>query len=305
MDLLPGVHSRRDLVAAGYTDAELRHAVRSGAVELVRPGAYLAGPSPSRDEEKHALLVRATAERLAPGAVVSHISAAVLFGLPVWNVALSRVHATRDRGNGGRCRPRTHVHAASLDADELCVVDGIMVTSPARTVVDVARTTGFEQAVVVADAALRLGLVEAGGLAAALARGAGRRGTPAARRVVAFADGLSESPGESRSRVAIARAGLPVPVLQWEVRAADGLLIGRTDFAWPELRTVGEFDGRSKYQGRMLRPGETPAHAVLREKRREDEVRGEELGVVRWDWDDLAAFGRVAERLRRSFARTR
>jgi hypothetical protein len=88
---------------------------------------------------------------------------------------------------------------------------------------------------------------------AALDRARGCPGVPVARRVVAFADGRSESVGESRSRVAIAAAGLPPPELQWSMRLDHGMAY--TDFAWPELRTVGEFDGRVKY-GRLLRPGQ-------------------------------------------------
>ena len=57
-----------------------------------------------------------------------------------------------------------------------------------------------------------------------------RPNNAAARRVVAFADGAAESPGESDSRVAIRRAGLPVPVLQHAVIGT------RTDFWWEEFR---------------------------------------------------------------------
>jgi hypothetical protein len=95
-----------------------------------------------------------------------------------------------------------------------------------------------------------------------------------------FSDGGSESVGESRSRVALDRAGLPPPVLQWKVTDRDGELIGRTDFGWPQLRTVGEFDGRVKY-GRLLRPGQQPGDAVFAEKLREDRLRDQGLSVVR------------------------
>ncbi len=100
--------------------------------------------------------------------------------------------------------------------------------------------------------------------------------------------------------MAIARAGLPVPVLQWSVRADSGELLGRVDFGWPGLRTVGEFDGRSKY-GRLLRPGQAPADAVYAEKVREDRLRAAGLAVVRWTWSDLTDFGPVAHLLRDRF----
>ncbi|HVH20821.1 MAG TPA: hypothetical protein VNA11_00035 [Pseudonocardia sp.] len=179
---------------------------------------------------------------------------------------------------------------------------GLPVTGLARTVVDLARTVPFEEAVEVADAALRgrpdqrapLAPVV---LAAELARAARWPGSPPARRAIAFADGRSASVGESRSRVAIAGAGLPAPVLQWAVRDRAGRLVGYTDFGWPELHTVGEFDGRVKY-GRLLRSGQDAGDSVFAEKVREDRLRDLGLAVVRWTWSDLTDFTPTADRLR-------
>jgi hypothetical protein len=122
-------------------------------------------------------------------------------------------------------------------------------------------------------------------------------GAAAARRVAEFADGRSESIGESYSRVAILRARLPARVPQWEVWRGRTLL-ARCDFGWPEFDTVGEFDGRVKY-GRLLRPGQDPGEVVFDEKVREDELRAEGLHVARWIWRDLAAFDTAAARIRR------
>ena len=174
----------------------------------------------------------------------------------------------------------------------------IPMTSAARTVVDIARLGSFEPAVAVADAALRRRLVTRAELDTAAARARGWPGSPAARRVVAFADGRSESVGESRSRVAIARAGLPVPELQFAVRI-DRDDLAYTDFAWLRWRTVGEFDGRVKY-GRLLAPGQEPGDAVFAEKVREDAIRDTDLRMVRWTWGELSPFAAVANRIRRS-----
>lgn len=299
---LPDLHLRRSLRAEGFTDDEVLRMLRAGDLTPVRRGSYVCGALPDDAGTRHALLVRAEVEHLADGVVLSHASAAVLHGLPVWAIPLRRVHATRARRTGGRSGTRVHVHAAPLDYHEIDVVDGLPVTSVARTVVDLARTVPFEQAVAVADAALHDGLVDRESLAAALARSAGWLGSPDARRVVAFADGRSASVGESRSRVAILRAGLPAPVLQWEVIGRSGRWIGRVDFGWPELRTVGEFDGVAKY-GRLLRPGQSAGDAVYAEKLREDELRAEDLGVVRWGWPALRDFGTTADRLRSRFRR--
>ncbi len=301
------LHLRSELLAQGWTDAELRRALRSGALTTVRPGSYAAGPAPEDDrpEDHHARLVRATLPHLRPGWTVSHVSAAVLLGLPVWNAPLDRVHVSRDGYGGGRTTTGVRRHVGPLAPDEVVAVGGIAVTEPARTVLDVAATAGFEQAVVVADAALaprsgrRPPLTDRGRLHEALAR-RGRSGRAAAARVVAFADGGAHSPGESRSRVALWRAGLPRPVLQHPVLGPDGRTLGFADFGWPELRTVGEFDGRVKY-GRLVAAGQVPADVLHAEKLREDAMRATGLGVVRWGWADVDRFIPVARRLTSTF----
>jgi hypothetical protein len=277
--------------------------LRDGSLRAIRRGAYVADASED-PAAQHALLVRAALAELSPDAVVSHASAAVIHGLRVWGIPLDRVTVTRARRrSGARQGSRVHVHCAPLEPDEIVLVEGVPVTSVPRTVVDVARTVGFEQAVVVADAALEAGLVDEAVLAAAVARWPRWPGLPAARRAIAFAAGGSGSVGESRSRVAIAKAGLPAPLLQWEVRRSDGAFVGRVDFGWPRQRTVGEFDGRVKY-GKLLLPGQDPADVVYQEKLREDALRAEDLAVVRWTWSDLTHFAPVAARLRERFRAT-
>lgn len=287
------------LTAGGYTYDEIRRMLRTEELSTVRRGTYLAGGWPSDGHERHRVLVRAAVPEFARDAVISHISAAVLHGLPSWAIPLEQVHVTRRRPSGGRRSTNAHVHVATLAEDEVTCVDGISVTSVARTVIDIARTSGFEQGVVVADAALADELADPGALTRAVAAIIGRRGAPGARRTIWFADARSESVGESRSRVAIAAAGLPVPVPQWEVTDVGGWVLGRSDFGWPEHGVVGEFDGRIKY-GRLLRPGESAADAVYREKRREDALRERVRTVVRWGWDDLDDFRPTARRIRRA-----
>ncbi len=193
------------------------------------------------------------------------------------------------------------MYCAPLAPSDIVAIDDVPVTSVARTVVDLARTVSFESGVVFADAALACGSVTVEQLSAALLGAKGWPGAPRARRVVEFADGRAESVGESRSRVALARAGFPAPVPQWEVRDASGRLIGRVDFGWPRWRVVGEFDGRIKY-GELVRPGSAPGDVLFAEKLREDALRAESLQVIRWTWQDLPTFEQssVAARLRRA-----
>ncbi|HWK92269.1 MAG TPA: hypothetical protein VNR17_08375 [Luteimicrobium sp.] len=119
-------------------------------------------------------------------------------------------------------------------------------TSLERTLVDCARSLEPASAVVVADAALRKGadprLVQHH-----LDAATGGRGVVRARTVVAFADGASESPGESLTRWFAADAGLPVP--EHAIAVPTWLGVKDVDLGWPELKIGIEFDGAVKYSG--------------------------------------------------------
>lgn len=303
MDTLTDLHLRPALLAEGYTDPELMRMRRAGVLTTVRDGAYLRADDERLGvpEARHSLLVRSTVPRLRSPAAVSHQSAGVLHGLPAWSVALDRVHVTRAGTGGGRTSGKLCLHVSPLDERETIRIGGLTVTTPERTVDDVARTLPLEQALPIVDQALRTGLCSPEGLAGARERAAHWPGGPQAARVIGFADGRSTNVGESRSRLALHLAGLPAPELQWEVRTARGRYLGRVDFAWPGFGVVGEFDGRAKYT-EYLRPGQTEADAVWAEKRREDAIRSTGLWVVRWGWSDLDHFDRIVALLRARFA---
>lgn len=303
MNTLTDLHLRPALLADGYTDPELMRMRRAGQITTVRDGAYLGADDERLDvpEARHALLVRSTVPRLRSPAAVSHQSAVVLHGLPAWSVPLDRVHATRAGTGGGRTSGKLRLHVSPLDEHETMQIGDLTVTTPERTMDDIARTLDVEQAVPILDQALRTGLCTPAGLAEARERAARWPGGPQAARALRFADGRSTNVGESRSRLALHRAGLPAPELQWDVRTPEGRFLGRVDFAWPAFGVVGEFDGRAKYT-EYLRPGQTEADAVWAEKRREDAIRGTGLWVVRWVWSDLDHFDRIAALLRARFA---
>ncbi len=286
----------------GYTSNELARQSRSGELIRLRRGAYVSEVEAEPEgAARHLRLVEATVPLAAPDAVVSHVSAAVLHGLPVFSGRLDRVQLTRTSVPGGKKRGGIHLHAAPLDESEILDVNGIRTTSLARTIVDLGRSLPFEQAVVAGDAALRRGLADEQ-LRLCLDRSARRPGMANARRVASFIDPLSESPGESMSRVTLHVAGVPAPTLQYEVCDTLGRLIGRADFCWEEHRTLGEFDGRVKY-GRLLKPGEKIEDVLFREKLREDALRDLGWQVVRWIWADLKAPNLIVDRLNRAFLR--
>jgi len=298
----PSLLLRRDAVREGWSDDELARLARAGELTRLRRGAYVDGVLPDDAAARHRLLVRATLSGCRLPAVVSHQSAAVLLGLPLWNVGLDRVHVTRRPPAWTGTSAALRVHVSRLRDDEIVEVDGIRVTGPVRTALDLARSAPFESAVVMLDAAIRAGSPARPLLQERLMDIVGAPGSRSAARAIAFADGRSGSVGESRSRVLLHRLGLPPTDLQFEVRGADGQLVGRTDFVWEDARLVGEFDGRVKY-GRLLRSGQDPGDAVFEEKRREDAIRDEGWGVVRWTWSDLGRGDGLGQRVRRAHDR--
>jgi hypothetical protein len=212
------------------------------------------------------------------------------------------VHVTRNRNSGGNRRAVVQVHAAPLTEMDITTIDGVPVTSLARTVLDLCRTVPIEQAVAAGDRALAFGLVRAV-LEEHLAQMARWPGTRQARRVVALLDPRSESAGESVSRVRLHEDGLPAPELQQDIHDEDGQFVARVDFCWQEQRTIGEFDGKIKY-GRMLKSGQSIQDVLFAEKRREDALRDLGWQIVRWLWADLYRRGVIRDRVLRAFARS-
>lgn len=253
----------------------------------VRHGAWVETTvwSQLTPEQRHAALVHATDLVCRPPGehVYAMESAASVWGLPrvePWPAHVT-VLATGPRTRGSS-RLRVHVGAPVEPVRR----HGILVTGPARTVVDVARTGSLASGLCAADHALRHGLCSVRELADAAAAVRPRvRGRPRALLVTELADARSMSAGESLSRAVMFRLDLPRPDLQVPLEDAAGLA-GIADFGWPGV--VGEFDGRRKY---AVPDGAGPAEAeevLWREKLREDRMR-RLVDVARWTWADARA----------------
>lgn len=183
------------------------------------------------------------------------------------------------------------MHRSPIGPDEITEVDGLRLTTVERAITETACSTSYEVGVVLSDAALYGRLTTPERLVATADRHLHWRGSPAARAAARFADGLSESVGESRLRVLMDNHRLPTPRLQVEIRDDDGRLIGRVDFLLIEDLIV-EFDGAQKY-------GDS-ADVILAEKWREDRLRERGYQVVRVSWSDLDHPRTTAARLHRA-----
>ena len=219
----------------------------------------------------HLLTARRALRRHAGSCALSDETAAIALRLPTYRMP-AKVQLTR-AGGSRRTAGRTDVAVADLPTDQVVLIHGVAVTSPARTVVDIARKRPFLEALVTADAALRRG-ISRGQLEAVLATMPRWPGTVAAAEVVRWADGRSESPCESVTRARFILLKLPVPELQVRLRVDGGR---RVDFLWEQVGLVGEADGRVKYQG------DDALQVLWDEKQRRDAIE-EERTVIRWTW---------------------
>lgn len=303
-DRQAGVVMRGQAIQAGYSGDDIDYLLRRGEWVAVRRGAYVERDVlDAMDEvERHRALIHAVVRSLHRPAVVSHTSAVVMHGLPVWNLDLGHVHVSRSDLHSARIEAGVHHHAGDVKDGDVVIVDGLPVMGLPRTVIDTARISPFEPAVCVGDAAARRDALVPAVALERLDEMRDWQGSRNAGAVVAFIDGRSESVGESRLRVLFRNVGLPAPELQVEFHTPSGLFIARSDFYFREQRTVGEFDGKQKYLGYAPK-GESPGEVVWREKRREDELRRLGNEVERVIWVDFDRPRAVEYRFRQAFAR--
>lgn len=175
----------------------------------------------------------------------------------------------------------THQQALAEDDIVMTRVGPVLVpvTSMAQTVLDCARLFHLERAVIIGDHAVRKGLLVPD-LQRLLEASEVKRGSARAKRTLEFLDPLSESAGESRTRVFLAATKLPMPELQLTVITRHG--VHRADFAWRQYRLILEFDGWGKYFN--YRP---TAEAIALERQREKDLMELGWSFIRINWSDL------------------
>lgn len=281
-----------DLTEGGVTYRALRQRLRDGSMAKVRHGAVVEGGLSPDGRRRQLELLEGTLPVLSGDTwVLSHTTAVAVLGLPMMRDGAGSVWITRPPRSGRHRRAALITRACEMDPDELVLVNGLRVTSPERTALDMAREFGFVTGVTIADAVLSGG-VSRDRLELVMDRGRMRPGSRTARRVVCFADGAVESPGESMMRALLHEEGCPDPVLQFKLFTPWGRFVSRNDFGWPEYKVVGEYDGPEKY-GRLLKPGQSVSDVVVSEKEREADIRDQGYQIARFSTTDLR-FPKVA-----------
>lgn len=295
--------SRETVVRRGGSGGKLAAQCRSGELVRVARGRYIRADAwdSLHSEDRHLLKVLAVAARGEGIAHFSHVSAAVLHGLPLYGPEPERVHITHanSHGNTGKDLLDVAKHRAELSASDRVCIDGVYVTGLARTVADVLRTAEPATALVVADAALRRAAclrsdrayddVADAEFRAEVGRRlpVGGRGVRQARSLLEWADGRAESPGESVSRLHMRDLGFERPRLQVPVPSPRGRNF-YLDFGLDDANVWGEYDGESKYRDAELRGGRSLDEVLREEKARHDWIVGTTgRRILRWGSADI------------------
>jgi very-short-patch-repair endonuclease len=264
-----GVVGRDQLIAAGISCKVIANRVDARSLRMMHRGVYAVGGVQS-EEAPEAAAVLACGE----GSVLSHTSAAFLW----------RVVTRRDRGPmqvtvpAVRCprRPGIRVHRTTeLQPDEVMKLRRIPITTPARTLLDLAvqlSARELEQAVAQAE---RRNLVTRSKLLALLARYPRRPGTARLRPLL---DGpgrpvFTRSEAEERFLALVRRAELPVPEVNVSLHGYE------IDFLWRDDALAVEIDGFAFHRDRA---------AFEADRRRDADLVARGIQVMRITWRGIA-----------------
>ena len=258
-----GVITRGQLLACGLSGRQIETRVGRGALYRLHRGVYSVGHTAPL------LLRREMAAVLAAGrdAVLSHYSAAYLWGLmddPEW------AHVTL---TSGQCRKHgIESRALHLPRADRTIRWGIPVTTPARTIIDLAHSAeDLEQ--MIAEARVT-GVLTERKLREALERGGRRPGMRAVANVLdgKYGPAFTRSDAERRLLGLVRAAQLPEPRVNEVVGGYE------VDFHWPVEGVVVEVDGFAYHSSRA---------SFERDRSRDAALAALGLRVIRVTWRQL------------------
>jgi Protein of unknown function (DUF559) len=236
--------------------------------------------------------LRALARALSaatPGAWISHLTAAVLLGLwlPPWLRGSRELHLSKPKALPPVRRHGVVGHTVLAFDDEVMVRDGIRISTPARTWLDLARILPLKDLVALGDQLVRHphtgleGRVEPWTtlpqLQVMLRRHPKLKGIVNAREAAGLIRAGADSAPETFLRLALVAAGLPQPELQLRIVPGD-LRSPAADLGYRARRVAIQYDG---------------GHHLTREQQSRDNRRDEVFNAAGWRYfkfnaDDLA-----------------
>jgi very-short-patch-repair endonuclease len=282
-------HSRQrlsnvsQLTALGVGRAHIREWLAAGVVLRIRRGVYADRPLPARGTYllSNGLLdlgylaeVRAVVLGLSDRSVVAGRTAALLWGFDL-AVEPTEVEVAVAPG-GARKRVGVTLFQLAKRPQKLVrprALDPIRVLDAVATVLHCALTLPVNEAVVIADSAMRKRTVTRRQLADAVRKEHGKPHYRRLRKVLEWSDEKSGSVLESLFRVLVLEAGLARPSSQVTFKG-----VGRVDFCWKEFRLIVECDGRVWHD---------PDDARHTDRRRDNKLVLQSWRVLRYTWADV------------------
>jgi very-short-patch-repair endonuclease len=261
-----GVVSRAHLSELGLKRRAIGHRIEVGRLYRVHRGVYaIVGPRLMSRYGRWMAAVLAC----GPGAVLSHLAAAGLWGIR----GGSRIEVTVPRGR--KARPGIRLHYADLPADEVTVHHSIPVTGIARTLFDLSAVVQRDELRSAMRQAEQLRLTDPVGIGPLIERYPRKPGIPILRAVFEEAQrglGIVKSFFEERFQSFLLNAGLPRPMTNVLIEGMD------VDCAWPEQRLIVELDGREFHD---------TADGFERDRARDRRLGAAGWRVVRVTWRQL------------------
>lgn len=268
-----GIVERGQIVEAGLSSSAVSRRLTARRFRQIHRGVYLVGP-----------LMTARSRQLAavfasgPGAVVSHLSGGSMWEMGVHTTIVEPVDITVAGANRGR-RPGIRLHRVTvLREDEWTVLDGVPVTTPDRTLIDLASVIGTRELEAAVARAEREGLVTIDGLSSLLVRHRRRPGMAALRSVIGARGGpaLTRSQAEADFLALIRQAALPPP--------EANVTVGRyeIDFLWRTEGIAVEVDGFRHHSSRPR---------FESDRRKDAWLLASGITVVRLSWRQIANEG--------------
>lgn len=264
-DAQHGVLGRAQAISFGLTDRQIDARKRQGRWDQNLRGTYrIGGAAPSWRQELMAAVLAG-----GPGTSVSHRAALELHGIMPF---AQLVEVVTPRPRRFRTEGEVTIHTSMvLPAGDSMVVDGIVVATVERALLDGGAVVSDRKLQYCVDAAVRLGLTDHEQLASLLSarRKKGRRGVGRLERVLESSDGsVPESRYERAALTVIRDFGLEEPVLQHVVVLPSGRKV-RIDLAWPQWWLGVEIDGHGYHS--------------TRSERAYDAERDNELSLIGWN----------------------
>ena len=266
--------TRSQLETLGLSPGQIKHGIAEGRLVPIFPAVFALG-RPTVGPRARML----AAELACPGAVISHRSAAALLRIRRVAPVVVDLIPTEQRG---RRIDGIRAHRVPFPAPhELARVGGILCTTVARTVVDLAGVQGEDRMRETVEMAAVEGKLDLGAIDAVLASGPRRRGAPCLRRVLDDWRPVAETAKyatvrslfEAKLLPLVAAVRLPTPEINAPVRTENQIL--EVDLLWPDHRFVVEADSRRFHAIEV---------AFERDHRRDRELKALGYGILRVTW---------------------